>query len=256
MRSSFFFWTIAVLLTIGSAVYQRLTGPTYPLRGQIVLDSTAIPYAMERSYVSTEDAPVFVEVPDSSYSGVVRWRLLGSDDPWSEIPMVFVAQSVRADIPSHQPLTKLEYAVEIIRDSVSVAVIPETGSIPIRFKGYVPMWVIIPHVIAMFLSMLFSTRAGLEVFAREPSLKMLTGWTIGTLVVGGFIFGPLMSYYAFDLFWTGWPMGQDITDNKTLIALAGWVVAGFMLRKPKQARWWVLLAAVVMFGVFMIPHSV
>jgi len=256
MRSSIFFWSLAALLTIGSAVYQRLTGPTYPLRGDVTVGETVLPYEMERSYSSSEDAPVFVEVPDSGFSGVVRWRHLGSDEAWNEVPMEFVAQSLRADIPMQVPLTKLEYAVEIMRDSTLTGSIPGTGSIPIRFKGDVPMWVLIPHVLAMFLSMLFSTRAGLEVFAKEPQFTKLTVWTLGTLFIGGFVFGPLMSYFAFDLFWTGWPQGQDITDNKTLIAFAGWIIAGAMLKKPKQTKWWVLVAALLMFAVFMIPHSV
>ena len=256
MRSSILFWTIAVLLTIGSAVYQRLTGPTYPLRGSVTVGETILPFTMERSYSSSVDAPVFVEVPDSGYTGVVRWKPLGSEGSWNELPMQFVAQTLRADIPTQVPLTKLEYSVEIMKDSTASAVIPAEGSIPIRFKGDVPLWVLIPHVIAMFLSMLFSTRAGLEVLAKEPVFTKLTYWTLGTLFVGGFVFGPLMSYYAFDLLWTGWPQGQDITDNKTLIAMVFWLVPLALKKKPAYLKWTILLAAVVMFAVFMIPHSI
>ena len=36
----------------------------------------------------------------------------------------------------------------------------------IRFKGVVPSWILIPHVIVMFLAMLFSTLAGLAAFGK------------------------------------------------------------------------------------------
>ncbi len=256
MRSPIILWTFAVLLTLSSAVYQRLTGPTYPLRGEVVLNGTSIPFTMERSYSSSQDAPVFVEVPDSGYAGLVRWRYLGSDDPWNEIPMTYVGGTVRADIPTQVPLTKLEYTVELFRDSTEIATIPAEGMIPIRFKGDVPLWVIIPHVIAMFIAMLFSTRAGLEIIAKEPAFTKLTYWTVGSLLVGGFIFGPLMTYYAFGEWWTGWPIGDDVTDSKTLVALLAWLPPLGLLRKPQYLKWAVLFAALVMFGVFLIPHSI
>lgn len=256
MRSSILFWTLAALLTIGSAIYQRLTGPTYPLRGDVLVGETVLHYTMERSYSSSMDAPVFVEVPDSGFSGVVRWKYRGTDGPWNEIPMVFVGGTVRAEIPTQVPLTKLDYSVEIRRDSTAKGTIPGEGSIPIRFKGDVPLWVIIPHVIAMFLSMLYSTRAGLEVFAKEPSFRNLTAWTVGMLLIGGFIFGPLMTFYAFGEWWTGWPLGNDVTDSKTLVALIGWMVPVALLNRPAYLKWGILFAALVMFGVFLIPHSV
>jgi len=256
MKSSLMLWLLAIILTIASAVYQRLTGPTYPLRGEVTLDGTAISYRMERSYSSSEDAPVFVEVPDTTLTGVVRWKHLGSDEAWFEVPMTLVARTLRADIPTQLPLTKLEYSVELTKDSSASAMIPPSGSIPIRFKGDVPPWVLIPHVIAMFLAMLFSTRAGLEVFAKEPVYTKLTYWTVGALVVGGFVFGMMMTYFAFDMLWTGFPVGNDVTDNKTLVALVAWLVPLMSLKRPAYLRWAVVFAALVMFGVFLIPHSV
>lgn len=256
MRSSILFWTIAVFLTFGSAGYQRLTGPTYPLRGSLTLGDAVISYSMERSYSSSTDAPVFIEVPDTTFKGIVRWKYLGANGPWNELPMTYVAQTVRAEIPTQIPLTKLEYTVELLKDNSVASMIPPTGSIPIRFKGDVPLWVLIPHVIAMFFAMLFSTRAGLEIMAKEPSFRRLTHWTLGSLLIGGFLFGPLMTYYAFGEWWTGWPIGNDVTDSKTLVALVAWLFAAGMLRRPSQAKWCVLFAAVVMFSVFLIPHSV
>ena len=51
-----------------------------------------------------------------------------------------------------------------------------------------------------------------------------------------------------------YPFGSDLTDNKTLfagLALLAAVVTG----KYRWNRWVVVVAMVVMFAVFSIPHS-
>ncbi|MDP3445020.1 MAG: hypothetical protein Q8T08_19340, partial [Ignavibacteria bacterium] len=65
-----------------------------------------------------------------------------------------------------------------------------------------------------------------------------------------------MQYYAFGEFWTGFPFGYDLTDNKTLIAMIGWLIALFMLKRSAKPIKWVLAAALIMFIVYLIPHSV
>jgi hypothetical protein len=107
----------------------------------------------------------------------------------------------------------------------------------------------------MFCAMLLSTRAGLEIFKKEPQFKKLTFWTLGFLIVGGMILGPLVQKFAFGEYWTGFPFGMDLTDNKTLIALIGWIIALIAVYKSKKPRYWVLGAAVLTLVIFLIPHS-
>ena len=90
----------------------------------------------------------------------------------------------------------------------------------------------------------------------EPAYTGLVSWTLGFLVLGGFVFGPLMTRYAFNLWWTGWPVGSDMTDNKTLLALLGWIVAAAGLKWSKSGREWILAAAALMLAIFLIPHSI
>ena len=63
-----------------------------------------------------------------------------------------------------------------------------------------------------------------------------------------------MQKYAFGKFWTGFPLGFDLTDNKTLIALVVWLIA--LLGNLKKERPSLALgAAIVMLVVYAIPHS-
>jgi hypothetical protein len=73
--------------------------------------------------------------------------------------------------------------------------------------------------------------------------------------VGGLILGPVVQKYAFGAYWTGWPFGQDLTDNKTLVAWIFWAIALWRLHKNPANRTWPAIAMVVLLLVFLIPHS-
>jgi hypothetical protein len=108
----------------------------------------------------------------------------------------------------------------------------------------------------MFAAMLLASRTGLEYFNGRANLGRLTNWTIGFLAFGGFVLGPIVQYYAFDAWWTGWPLGTDLTDNKTAIALLAWIVVAIAQKKTKNPRAWALAASIITFAIFLIPHSV
>jgi uncharacterized membrane protein len=62
--------------------------------------------------------------------------------------------------------------------------------------------------------------------------------------------------YAFGAYWTGWPFGHDLTDNKTALAFIAWLIAVIKLRKNREARGWAIAAALVLLLVYLVPHSV
>ena len=68
-----------------------------------------------------------------------------------------------------------------------------------------------------------------------------------------------MQKYAFGAFWTGWPLGEDLTDNKLAVAVLAWLFAVLDLRRrvsdPRRGRLLALAAAVVVSLIFAIPHS-
>ncbi len=247
-------WLIALLITMGSAYYQRTTGPTYPLSGSVVLNGTAMAYHLDRSHSGPGDAPVILKVPQAAAAGTLLWRRYHADEPWITVPMERHSDTLAAMLPHQPPAGKLEYKVRLVSLEEEVMV-PSGRTTVIRFKGDVPLLILVIHIAAMFGAMLFSTRAGLEVFANRPRFTALTYWTIGGLLVGGMILGPIVQKYAFGAYWTGWPVGTDLTDNKTLIALIGWLAAALALRTVPRPGVWVVLAALLMLGVFMIPHS-
>ena len=191
---------------------------------------------------------------DSSIQGAIEWKRYKTKDEWTQAPMDYRDGTLSAELPNQPPAGKLLYRILLHHDNQAVFV-PHDTPVVIRFKGEVPLYILIPHIIAMFGAMLLSARTGLEYFSREKKIKKLIFWTIGFLFAGGLILGPIVQLFAFDALWTGWPLGTDLTDNKTAVALLAWVVAGIALRKPGRSKAWVLGAAIITLVVYLIPHS-
>jgi hypothetical protein len=246
-------WSLAVVVTLGSAVYQRMTGPTYPLRGKSVVGAAEVKYDLPRTAETVGDAEVVVPAP-AGLEGRLDWKRFGTDDDWARVPLVRDGGQLVGLLPKQPTAGKLAYRVFLTAGEESVPVAGE-DPIVIRFKDPVPTWIIIPHVIVMFAGMLLSTAAGLTALDRKKNPRRLVLWAVALLFAGGFVLGPLVQKFAFGVAWSGFPLGTDLTDNKTLIAFLFWIAALVAGRKGKPARPFVIAASLVTLLIFLIPHS-
>lgn len=247
-------WFLAFIITAGAAIFQRMTGPTYPIKSDIVFSDQLVKYKFYRSHEGSENHRVAMLATDKDIMGVLKFKRHKSADTITEVPMILQGDSLYAELPGQPPAGKIEYQVFLSKGDKSIT-IPDKPVI-IRFKGTVPGMFLIPHIILMFAAMLFSLKAGIDALQKNSNLKWIVNWTLIFLILGGLILGPIIQYYAFGAFWTGFPFGTDLTDNKTLIAFIFWVIAFFAVRKNKSVRMWTLIASIVLFLVYMIPHSV
>jgi hypothetical protein len=261
-------WVMAFVITLGIAKYQRTTGPTYPVDGEVSLGGHAISYSLKRTQGGDGDHTVKIELPDLSkeqwveqIEGVVFWKHYKLDEPTRAIKMQLgggVTEDgcyLSADLPHQPPAGKLEYQVKLMLDSEEV-IFPEEAPV-IRFKGAVPVGILLPHILMMFGALLVGMQTSISAFFGLK-IKTKAMVTLGMIVVGGLILGPIVQKYAFGAYWTGWPLGGDWTDNKTAVMALGWIIALWMMRGRRgeqRGRWWVVAATVVMFAVYMIPHS-
>jgi hypothetical protein len=250
-------WIAAFVITVLLAVFQRMTGPSYPLRGEASgAGVDAFEYSLPRSHGGPGGLEVAVEVPAVGVDGVLEWRRYPTDDPWSEVPMVCGADGrLAAEVPHQPPAGKVEYRVVLAAPGGELVV--PTGEPPVaRFRAEVPAGVLIPHILAMFTSMLVATRSLLEALRPStPEPRRAVVLAMGLLVVGGLFLGPMVQKHAFDAYWTGWPFGHDLTDNKTLFAALAWLPATVLALTGRRLRAAVIIGWLVMMGVFLVPHS-
>lgn len=246
-------FALALLITLATAVWQRLSGPTYPARGHVVLGGREIRLKLTRSHGGAGDQPVRVEAPDQIVTGTVAFRRYPTNDAWTFLPMARDGSALAVALPHQPPAGKLEYQVRLSRGAETVLFPPRPAVT--RFKGDVSASILVPHVAAMFLAMLFSTAAGFAALTPGAPVRRLTLVTLALIAAGGFVLGPLVQKAAFGEYWTGIPWGWDLTDNKTLVAGAFWAAALFRQRAGHDARTAVAVAALATLVVFAIPHS-
>lgn len=246
-------WVIAVIVTLSLVIYQRATGPTYPVRGKVEIGNEVIKYKLIRTFGGSDDAPVKVIVENQDVEGSVKLKRYKSHDQWTTTPMFRSGNELIAMIPGQPAAGKVEYQITLHHNGNDYKLTEQP--IIIRFKGVVPQSILVPHIFFMFMSLMFSVRVGLEIFIRRKDTEYYSRVVLITLFIGGLILGPIVQKYAFDAYWTGWPFGTDLTDNKTAVAFLFWLVAWLVLRKNPNNKLWPTIAVITMLAVYAIPHS-
>jgi len=164
------------------------------------------------------------------------------------------------------------YHIKAYQSEKEIAKFPPGADQFIKFKGHVPLYVLIPHIFCMFAIIFFglltvfsSISAALGKQDITQSVRYLL-WTVIFAFIGGFPLGYLVAYLAFGQGWSGIPIGWDITDNKTVILFLFWLVIFILARRglkgermaiSKKAYMSLALASlIVTFIAFVIPHSI
>lgn len=285
-------WMITLVFTLGFLVWQKISGPTYEVRVKSEVGGVPVQGELLRTHSINGDMPVVLNVGDPKLGnpgvrGTVIWRRYPTDDAWERLSMQYVEGQLRTQLPRQPMAGKIEYTVEIQSDtewrddrytnavqSGVVKFFPPEGKGPAvaRFKGDVPGLILGFHVVCMIMGMFFSTGAGLEALTRGRSLLTLARLAFGFLLVGGLILGPVVQKYAFDAYWTGWPLGGDWTDNKLAVGAIVWLITLLLASRvvrprsgePEEsvlpysavARWSAVFAMLTILVVYGIPHSI
>ena len=241
------YWLLAIVITLVLSIYQRMTGPTYPKRMTVELKGESYKIKLPRSGVQHDEMVTLKGIP-SDVSSQIHYRRYPSADEYTTADFVWEDSAWQAVLPVQPVAGKLQYYITVdgkdyLKDEPVV----------IRFRNDVPASILVPHILLMFAAMLFAVYTFLLIVTRRKYSIWLK-ITVGTLFVGGFILGPLVQHAAFGPWWTGFPYGTDLTDNKTLISFQFFIVALATLRW-KYNKWVVGLAVLVMIVIFSIPHS-
>ena len=240
-------WFLAVIITLVLSIYQRMTGPTHPKSVTIELNGDSYKVKLPRSGVQQDEIVTLKGVP-SNTKAQLHYRRFPTTDDYTTVDFKWKDNELQAALPVQPIAGKLQYYI-----SVGGKDLPLDEPLLIRFRNDVPASILIPHILLMFAAMLFAVYTLLLVVTRKKYSLWLK-ITVGSLFVGGFIFGPLVQHVAFGPWWTGFPYGTDLTDNKTLLSFL-FFVAALATLKWKYNRWLVGIAVLFMIVIFSIPHS-
>lgn len=253
-------WVLAVVIMFSAAGYQERTGPTKEFKGTFQLGGQSYEYALNRSGNTDAGAPILVPYPGEGVTGEVVFKRYPTSEPFSSVMLEPLGGELQALLPVQPAAGKIEYFVRMETPEGSIRIPEGEETLILRYKDPVPLGFLVPHVICMFLALLIGVRTALGAFFQPRGVTRLAWTTLVLMTVGGMILGPIVQKYAFGAFWTGWPFGYDLTDNKTLIMWIVWVGVALLLWKRPGPRDWlvrggIVLAAAIMLTVYVIPHS-
>lgn len=241
------YWLLAIAITLVLSVYQRMTGPTHPKKVTVELNGDSYKMKLPRSGVQQDEMVTLKDVP-TDVLAQLHYRRYPTSEDYVTVDFQRNDNTWQAALPVQPVGGKLQYYI-----TVGGKDYPADEPIVIRFRNDVPAGILVPHILFMFAAMLFAVYTFMLVVTGRKYSKWLK-ITVITLFIGGFILGPLVQHVAFGPWWTGFPLGTDLTDNKTFLSFLFFVIAIATL-KWKYNRWIVALAVLFMIAIFSIPHS-
>ncbi len=266
-------WAIAIVITLAAVFFQRSTGPSHPAKELIEVNEGSFKAVFPRSLVrpGNNEPTTLLSIkirctPEDQKEliGAVLYykRYPGTDNYTPVVPSFTVNENeliANASIPVQPAAGKITYYLQLIGHQ---GIIVNSNHNILRFRDHVPAVILILHILFVFFAFLFSNFTGLYTFAGNVRINPYALATILILFTGGFILGPLVQKYAFGVWWSGWPLGGDMTDTKTLVAFFSWIAAYVVNRVPcsragfcRWRRYLYLAAALITMAVYSIPHS-
>jgi len=213
--------------------------------------------------ITPEGVKLYYKVKDGNYQSIVM-KPFGSPGYYS------------ASIPFYPRGTEIFYYLEVTDIRGLKAFLPSDlmKPYPFTFKGKVTGIFLHAHIGSMFLALALWLLSAYYAFRslrfREEVSKVVKMATIALVLffLGGFPLGWIVAYQAFGQPWTGFPLGFNITDNKTLLIFLYWLVTLFLVKDtlfsketPKNLISGRAFSILVLIGtistiiIYFIPHS-
>jgi hypothetical protein len=137
-------------------VYQKYTGPTYPKRLDVTVNDKQYKLKLVRSLALDENSEVKLKITDPSVKAKLYFKRYRSNDEYKVADFVYIAEPKKegysAVVPQQPAAGKLQYYVEISDSKETKTYLKETPVV-IRYKGGVPAYILIPHILCMFIAM-------------------------------------------------------------------------------------------------------
>ena len=161
---------------------------------------------------------------------------------------------------------------------------PGENSFYVTFVGHVPKWLLLTHIVLVGAAVFLLVHAlyfGLNHLVNGvgfPKMYSSVFWGWVAFSVAVLPLGYFVAYYGLGVGWGGFPLGWDITDNKSLATVLYWGIllalkpdrflrrslpAAAGLPDPRRDKisdrafvWAALVGMVITTAAYMIPHSI
>ncbi|HAH59759.1 MAG TPA: hypothetical protein DCL86_16590, partial [Bacteroidales bacterium] len=125
IKNSTYLWIITLLITLGAAYYQRITGPTQPLRGVKEIGPDKLKYKLIRTFGGPGDAEITINDEKGEYEGSIRFKRYKSYDEWTSMSLKRRDGKLVGYLPHQPPAGKMEYYIIIYQGSKQISLTDE-----------------------------------------------------------------------------------------------------------------------------------
>jgi hypothetical protein len=142
-------------------------------------------------------------------------------------------------LPPQSKGAKVEYYIEAKAGDNIVARVPareKAEAFVVVAKGTPERYILISHVVLIFIGLfffIFSGYLGYKALKDRRSLLYIPRVAfLGTLAffIASIPLGMIVGYQTYGVAWEGFPVGRDLTDNKSLVILIYWAISSFLYR--------------------------
>lgn len=242
------FIILSVICALIFAVFQRITGPTYPITGEVEINGQRLKYKLPRSCtVSSNKCGISIK---SNIDGYIMWKRFKVDESYKRIDLIQKGNESYILIPDDfNPASKIEYDLFLAEKKVN------SKPVVLRFKGEVKTYVLVLHILFLMISLVMNFYIFFDIVFNKKFSRAVFWVNYLFMFAGSFILGPLLQKQAFGIWWSGFPFGHDMTDNKVLFSFIFWTVAAYKIIIKDKPEKWLMVSFLINIVIYLIPHS-
>jgi hypothetical protein len=220
MKQQFILWISAIILTFVIGYIKNVTDEHYPITGTFGIEGQKVSYKLDKVHYGEKPYKVIILTELEKLSGKCIWK---SNSGSGNVPLKKNDDSYCADIPSQNPLSKIEYKL-VIRHDDKIYEIPKDSTVEMIFYGKIPAAVNFLHFILLYGGILLAIRTALEIFNEKKLIKKYSVITTSVFILLTAIINPLKSSYKIGAINNFIPGISDIIEPLLIALVIIWIV--------------------------------
>jgi hypothetical protein len=261
----------AFILSVLMLVLARITATSNPQHFDVEINNISLSHeTVTESFGETPELFLKASSAEGLKPIVYYSRTIGG--PYEAQAMSPIDSGFIATLPILEKNNKWWYRIMVFKQDELLAAFPPAKDQFVKFKGHVMPFILISHIVFMYATMLMGVLtlfSAIDIILGKGSVKRSVKYVMWTLIlgiIGGFIFGPMVSYQTLGIPYEGIPFDNDMTDSKTLVFMLFWVFTLLISRRGLKGEQMaissgayaliVIMSFIITFGLFLIPHSI
>lgn len=200
-----------------------------------------------------DECLVDFEIPDSSVTGKLHYRLANSSMTWKSQSMVRTGNTLVTMIPPFKPNVKITYYIELTKNGTTIAV-AKNNPVWLRYQRVVPKYISYPYdFLYLLIVLLLIYVCILAIYNIRTYAKYLRASFY--ISVGVILFSFVIHLVSFRHVFLAFDPHNNLTFYKDLVAFL-FLYFIFKMRQKPKARFLIIGIPLLVLLLYCIPQHV